>query len=100
LKSYGSGSDFWQFTVPVPVAAPDLDHKKQIFQKNLGKNLAEARIRMQIRTKIALIRIRIKISRIHNTVLKEVRYGNPASFLGLSCLYHNFSTRYKIGKGM
>jgi hypothetical protein len=54
---------------------------------------------MRIRTKkIALIRI--KISRIHNTVLKEVRYGNPASFLGLSCLYHNFSTRYKIGKGM
>ncbi len=31
LKSYGSGSgsDFWKVMVPVP--APNLDHKKQIF---------------------------------------------------------------------
>jgi hypothetical protein len=50
LKSYGSGSgpNFWKVlvpvpvptfekvTVPVPVPAPYLDHKKQIFQKNLG----------------------------------------------------------------
>ncbi len=40
LKSYGfgSGSYFWKVTVPipVPVPAPYLDHKKQIFQKNVG----------------------------------------------------------------
>jgi len=30
-KSYGSGSYFWKVTVPVPVPAPYLDHKKQIF---------------------------------------------------------------------
>ncbi len=43
LKSYGSGSDFWKsygscsyfwkVTVPVPVPAPYLYHKKQIFLK-------------------------------------------------------------------
>ncbi len=43
LKSYGSGSDFWKSygsgsyfrKVPVPVPAPYLDHKKQIFTKKL-----------------------------------------------------------------
>jgi hypothetical protein len=48
-----SGSDFWKVTVPdptvdklrfrlrfVPVPAPYVDHKKQIFQKILEKNLA------------------------------------------------------------
>ncbi len=35
---YGSGSDFWQVTVPVP--APYLDHKKHSFlKKNLEKIL-------------------------------------------------------------
>ncbi len=35
LKSYGSGSGsyFWKVTVPVPVPAPYLDHKKQILQE-------------------------------------------------------------------
>jgi hypothetical protein len=38
LKSYGSGSgsSFEKITVPVPVSAPYLDHKKQIFQKKIG----------------------------------------------------------------
>ncbi len=31
LKSYGSGFYFWKVTVLVPVPAPDLYHKKQIF---------------------------------------------------------------------
>jgi hypothetical protein len=43
-KSYGSGSDsgsyFRKVTVPVPVPAPYLDHKKQIFQKKFGKYFA------------------------------------------------------------
>ncbi len=30
---------FEKFTVPVPVPAPYLDHKKQIFQKNFGNFL-------------------------------------------------------------
>jgi hypothetical protein len=34
---YGSGSDFWQFTVPVPVPAPYLDHKSSFNNKNFGK---------------------------------------------------------------
>ncbi len=34
-KSYGSGSYFWKVTVPVPVPAPYLYHKKQIFLKKL-----------------------------------------------------------------
>jgi hypothetical protein len=38
LASYnsdsGSGSDFLQVTAPVP--APNLDHRKQIFQNNLA----------------------------------------------------------------
>jgi hypothetical protein len=38
VKSYGSGSDFRQVTVPVPV--PYFDPKKQFFKKKLGKNLA------------------------------------------------------------
>jgi hypothetical protein len=37
LKIYGSGSSsyFWKVTVPVPVPAPYLDHKKQIFHKKI-----------------------------------------------------------------
>ncbi len=36
-KSFGSGpgSYFWKVMVPVPVPAPYLDYKKQIFQKIL-----------------------------------------------------------------
>jgi hypothetical protein len=34
FESYGSGSYFWKVVVPVP--APYLDHKKLIFQKNVG----------------------------------------------------------------
>ena len=36
-KSYGSGSGsyLWKVTIPVPVPAPYLYHKKQIFQKKL-----------------------------------------------------------------
>ncbi len=41
LKSYGSVSDFWQVTVPVPVLVPYLDHKKHSFKKkNLEKILS------------------------------------------------------------
>ena len=39
LTSYGSGSTSQKVTVPmvpVPVPAPYLDHKKQIFKKNFG----------------------------------------------------------------
>ncbi len=38
LKSYGSGSYFWQVTVPVPIPipAPYLDHKKQFKKKCLN----------------------------------------------------------------
>ncbi len=38
-KSYGSGSYFRKVTVPVPVPAPYLDHKKQIFQKTFVENI-------------------------------------------------------------
>jgi hypothetical protein len=34
----GSGSYFRKVTVPVPVPATYLDHKKQIFAKQFGKN--------------------------------------------------------------
>ncbi len=34
-KSFGSGSYFWKVTVPVPVPAPYLYHKKQIFLKKI-----------------------------------------------------------------
>ncbi len=36
-KSYGSGSYFWKITVPVPVPAPYLAHKKLIFQEYFWK---------------------------------------------------------------
>ncbi len=36
LKSYGSGSSSYFLKDLVPVPAPYLDHKKQIFQKNVG----------------------------------------------------------------
>ncbi len=42
----GSGSEFWQVTVPIPVPAPVqvpapyLNHKQHSFQKFFGKNLA------------------------------------------------------------
>ncbi len=37
MKNYVSGSDFWQ--VPVPVPAPYLDHKKQIFQQKFWQKI-------------------------------------------------------------
>ncbi len=37
---YGSGFDFWQVTVSVPVPALYLDHKSIVFHKTFGKNLA------------------------------------------------------------
>jgi hypothetical protein len=40
MKSYGSGSDFRQVTVPVPAPAPYLTEKSYNLQKNFGKNLA------------------------------------------------------------
>ncbi len=40
LRRYGSGSGSFSWKVTVPVPAPYLDHKKQIFGKNLWKIFA------------------------------------------------------------
>jgi hypothetical protein len=48
LKSYGSGSDFKQVTVP----APYFYHKKQFSQKLLEKNLAFLHSKLLYKEKI------------------------------------------------
>jgi hypothetical protein len=97
-KSYGSdsGSYFWKIRVPVPVPAPYLDHKKQIFQKNFGNFLAFLHSKLfykekvykfqQIYCKMWIKKIVNEGNQIHNVISSSGsgtvnNYGSGSDFL-------------------
>jgi hypothetical protein len=99
LKSCGSssGSYFWKVTVPVPVPAPYLDHKKQIFQKKCWKNFAFLLSKLfykvkvykfqQINCKMWMRKMLTEGNKIHNFISSSgsdfwTRYGSGSGSTG------------------
>jgi hypothetical protein len=104
-KSYGSGSYFWKVTVPVPVPAPYLYHKKQIFLKKFVSSLHSKLFYkekdykyQQIYCKMWKKKMSNEGNQIHDFISSSgsgtvIKYGSGSDFL---TSYGSGSTRQKV----